>query len=456
MKCSSCNQELNFPEEVLKKITSCPFCGTVITQEKKIDKPLVPIEIELQKIVDDFGGFEIFSEENYSRLNKALLSMPGELDIEKNRLLVANIAKIPQKMYSVIERPQNEQYEIVKSCISELADLGLSNDICNKVVSLIAKVLNIYFEPEKKQKIVKKTSEMVYKSDNSNERVYKTCIIGKKVWFAENFDEYFARQSDGVVRCKPSKNVNGIDVKCYTRDQAITNAPLGWRLPSIEDFKEMIDYIKTSGLNSATAVKAVNMWSGKAESGRDVFGFNAVPTAYNNGSARAFFWTSSLSDNPKEPYSIVAISADSNDILTNYYGDNNVGSVAVRYVQDYDEKQWVDLNGNQINLYEWVDGLSEMFRDDSIEESTQKKLTFATMVVKFLKEKLELSDELAEKWSSDIMKELGVSEDEVAEAGSVTEQIPNRSTPNGGFASEMEEHTKKLADLLGSLGIDSF
>ena len=75
MKCSSCNQELNFPEEVLKKFISCPFCGGALPKGDSENKKSETIEDELAKIVSDFGGLEIFSEENYTRLTKALMGV---------------------------------------------------------------------------------------------------------------------------------------------------------------------------------------------------------------------------------------------------------------------------------------------------------------------------------------------------------------------------------------------
>ena len=84
MNCPQCNQELNFSEEVLKKFTNCPFCGAVLVLEKKkessllqnecinpTDEKISSLEKDLRQIIDEYGGLEIFSEENVSRLHKA-------------------------------------------------------------------------------------------------------------------------------------------------------------------------------------------------------------------------------------------------------------------------------------------------------------------------------------------------------------------------------------------------
>ena len=75
MKCLSCNQELNFSDEVLAKFTSCPFCGAALQKDDSEIKKSVTIEDELARIVSDFGGLEVFAEENYSRLTKALMGI---------------------------------------------------------------------------------------------------------------------------------------------------------------------------------------------------------------------------------------------------------------------------------------------------------------------------------------------------------------------------------------------
>ncbi|WP_405335649.1 FISUMP domain-containing protein [Fibrobacter sp.] len=424
MKCSSCNQELNFPEEVLKKFTSCPFCGAAIAQEKKIDKSLVPIEAELQKIVDDFGGLDVFSEENYSRLNKALMAMDENLAIDRDKLIVANVKKIPQKMYLTKSLPSNEQHDVAESCVENLSTIGLSKDVAKEIVMWLAHILGISIVIEEKKQNLKKflSGEIVvnYKSIFGNEQTsfsYKSCVIGDKEWFAENlninegfyYNSLFYKTEYGPIG---KDGVNEKFGRLYTWEEAKNNAPKGWRLPTKEDFDDLDHYIKAHNAESGTALKAASQWHGSADDGSDLFGFCAYPTARGsqNGESQAWFWTASPTGNQDYPHYCVSLSANTNSLESGSKATDNY-CAAVRYVRDYDEKQWIDLKGNEINLYEWVDELGKMFRDDSIDEKSQKKVTFAAMVVKLLKEKLDLSEEFAQKMSLDIMKQLGFSED---------------------------------------------
>ena len=138
MNCPQCNQELNFPEEVLKKFTNCPFCGKPLSQVEEMQNYNVSIETELKRIVNEFGGLEIFSEENSSRFAKALATIDAKFADERDKLLVANIRRIPQKMYTVIDQPQNEQKKVIDSCSDDLIKFGLQKKLIDEIISWLS------------------------------------------------------------------------------------------------------------------------------------------------------------------------------------------------------------------------------------------------------------------------------------------------------------------------------
>ena len=87
----------------------------------------------LKKLVQDFGGIEIFDEENESRLNKAVKSLADSFSQEKKWMQVACIESIPQKLYSVIDFPTKAQQKMIDNSLKELSSLGLTRFINKKL-----------------------------------------------------------------------------------------------------------------------------------------------------------------------------------------------------------------------------------------------------------------------------------------------------------------------------------
>ena len=83
-------------------------------------------EIILKALMDDFGGPEIFSEENEPRLTKALKSIEGLFAKEKKQLLMACMENVPQTMYSAVGLPPKEQQAKVDVCLEKLNEHPLS------------------------------------------------------------------------------------------------------------------------------------------------------------------------------------------------------------------------------------------------------------------------------------------------------------------------------------------
>ena len=129
-------------------------------------------------------------------------------------------------------------------------------------------------------------------------QTYATVNIGGRVWMAENlnyetetsvvFPEY-----DGKSREKYGR--------LYTWDDAMKACPSGWRLPSEDDWNELLEFVGDSA-TAGTKLKAARNWD-KARGdviGTDDYGFAALPAGVshvngngvrsfsNNG---AFFWT---------------------------------------------------------------------------------------------------------------------------------------------------------------------
>lgn len=78
MKCLNCNQNLNFPEAVLKQLSTCPYCNALLNnQEVTSAKP--NFGMFLKQLVADYDT-EIFLKENIGKLRREVkaLSMQNE------------------------------------------------------------------------------------------------------------------------------------------------------------------------------------------------------------------------------------------------------------------------------------------------------------------------------------------------------------------------------------------
>ena len=344
MKCQKCNKELLFDETILKEFVACPYCGTFFPKVLPSIEAGT-IEAELKKLADDFVGLEIFSEENSSRFAKSLMTLSAPFDIARDKLLVANIRKVPQRLYSVLEQTKAEQQQMTDLCIDELASFGFPEDFAIEVVSWIVRVLQMQVSVERKPLVEKKVSEksvnISYQNFGKKEYQYKTCLIGNQEWFAENFHEESGKNEryndyDNFIGEKCENELFG---RLYDWHEAVKNAPEGWRLPTKEDFEDMVAYIESLGLDAGTALKSTNQWHGEGDSGLDLFGFCAYPTYRDkeSGEMQAWFWTASATKDKDYPYYCVSLYANQNDFLTTSRAGTEYYA-CVRYVRDVKEK----------------------------------------------------------------------------------------------------------------------
>lgn len=111
-------------------------------------------------------------------------------------------------------------------------------------------------------------------TDSRDGRVYRTVEIGGQVWFAENL-AYAAKGSfcyGGAAK--------GCSERLYPKDVAEKSCPVGWRLPSNDDFQKLYGYAGKTGVRSVgNALKAKSGWD-RNGNGFDDFGFDAKPAGY--------------------------------------------------------------------------------------------------------------------------------------------------------------------------------
>lgn len=262
MKCSSCGQGLDLPEETLIKFTNCPFCGAVLQKNDSESKKSTTIEEELAKIVSDFGGLEIFSEENALRLTKALNLLVAPFDIIRDKLLVACIRHVPQRLYSIKEAPSRERQTEFKTCIDDLCTIGQEESSARDTVVLLSSVIGCAIDIN--------DNEENYFIDSRDNIVYKIVKIGNKMWFAENL-RY--RCNDSWVYNNDITNEAKLG-RLYSWYSANDACPKGWRLPTKEEWEDLYAKIGSSPYALQSTEYSSWQWPGATNSSN----FSAIPS----------------------------------------------------------------------------------------------------------------------------------------------------------------------------------
>jgi len=169
-------------------------------------------------------------------------------------------------------------------------------------------------------------------------QTYKTVVIGKQVWMAENFnynvsnnkcgnpdilvnttcDNYGRVYDWATAMALPSScNYTSCGSQINTKHQGI--CPDGWRIPSYEDWEDLIKYVDPvcdasknpigNTCVAGTKLKATSGWTGIFSiAGTDDYGFSALPanvTGFGAGDGATWWNTSGadfvLYDNYKSP-----------------------------------------------------------------------------------------------------------------------------------------------------------
>ena len=133
-------------------------------------------------------------------------------------------------------------------------------------------------------------------------QTYKTVKIGNQVWMAENLNYV---TSTSVLLPEYDGKSHEKYGRLYAWDDAMEACPSGWRLPSEDDWNELLEFVGDSA-TAGTKLKAARDWDKDRGDvlGTDDFGFAALPACVshvngngvrsfsNNG---AFFWTATES-----------------------------------------------------------------------------------------------------------------------------------------------------------------
>ena len=161
--------------------------------------------------------------------------------------------------------------------------------------------------------------------DTRDGQIYKTVIIGKQTWMAENLNyetEYSECSDDNVIMCSKfgrlypwslamdsaavySENGKGCGYRkaCFPTEPVRGICPDGWHLPTSKEWGTLLETIGGPSF-AHVALKTVTGWK-NGSNGMDKFGFSALPMSlrhepykysYDRKDNAAFFWSSSKYD----------------------------------------------------------------------------------------------------------------------------------------------------------------
>lgn len=157
---------------------------------------------------------------------------------------------------------------------------------------------------------------------------YKTMEIGQNVWMAENLN-YETPES----RCYADKKENCKKYgRLYSREEAGTACPEGWKLPSNDDWLALIDEAD----RDARKLMATSDWF--KNNGTNATGFSVLPSGiYDNGSfsdltMSANFWVADQSDENKAAQTGYTFAYHSLSVVVGLYSANTYASI--RCVKD--------------------------------------------------------------------------------------------------------------------------
>lgn len=235
--------------------------------------------------------------------------------------------------------------------------------------------------------VIKKNSEYIVNLDTSiyewekslnygsvsdiDKNQYKTVVIGNQEWMAENLRVTHYSNGDSI-NFKKSENKNesiyknlttgvydwyqdtlfnhieyGALYNFYVVDDSRNVCPLGWHVPSINDWKILLRFLSESGYsdNEGAYLKAYG-WRKNQESiyGLDYFGFRGIPGGYqhkdgffSNIGVNSYYWSSDgLGSNTfgsqKDKGFAYCLSSSSNSLHRELY--NKSSKLSIRCIKD--------------------------------------------------------------------------------------------------------------------------
>jgi len=312
------------------------------------------IKQALQTLNNHFGE-SIFS--NPKRFKSALADVPIESDAKKIRNLL-NIAICEMKAYSRLESALSSKNNFVVDNLSaELSsDFSIEKPVAQMIIECVAELLgyvpksDISIQPElhgQPQPIVKSplVSNQVTTpiSDNvggifidpRDGQKYRTVKIGNQIWMAENLN-YKTGNCWAYDNDKSYRQKYGL---LYDWETAMKASPAGWRLPTREEWDELVRV--AGGSEAGKNLQSKTGWSdikdGSSGSGTDDYGFSALPGGdrctkgnISRVGCTGLWWSATVDRSGNVYYRLMALGISS---VFEYWDTEKSYGLSVRLVQ---------------------------------------------------------------------------------------------------------------------------
>jgi len=188
---------------------------------------------------------------------------------------------------------------------------------------------------------------------NHGGKQYKTVKIGDQCWMAENF-EYNAGAGSWEIPLPEFETYGWL----YNYAAAKRAAPVGWHLPTLEEWKQLAQYISDQHggydiqseeyewLGVGKHLKSSEDWGASFFNGTDDYGFRGLPAgnrlvdlslgtaSYDPRKHYAFFWTSTQEQDGD--VRVIMLKFDTDSFYTTSIVEERLAGdgLSIRYVKD--------------------------------------------------------------------------------------------------------------------------
>ena len=194
-------------------------------------------------------------------------------------------------------------------------------------------------------------------TDTRDGQVYKTVQIGEQVWMAENLNYKAAKSNcwgqesacaefgrlytwagamDSVGAFSSNAKNCGMQKECFPTDPVQGVCPVGWHLPTREEWKTLLEYAGDKGDAAKVLKSQTGWWS--SHKGSDDFGFSAIPGGgifhywFRDNGQTTYFWSSTEFD-AKNGYNLSL----NDNVVVDEHPKNS--ELYVRCIKDFDRRE---------------------------------------------------------------------------------------------------------------------
>lgn len=309
--CPKCKESLEGMKLNFQKVKVCPYCGESLEMGE-----LLETSKDLLKYYVTKNGNEIFLD-GCKELLKKIESWPADLKKDADIIKLLNIKNIPTALAKACSLNEEGRAGVLEECentlINEFGFTSYQARQLLKIVGVPLKLENFY-------------------EDTRDGQVYLTTKIGDQVWFAENF-RYESDDSKIPAAC--NENCVSKYGRLYTWKEAKKFAPPGWHLPTLQEWKTMVENVRSKYGDAVSALKFF-MYNTVAKdfSKIGLSKFDACPSGSLSGNTFSDFnncslyWMSDVAGDRQAYYAWIHYEIGSNSYK------NWEDLLAVRYIKD--------------------------------------------------------------------------------------------------------------------------